>query len=216
MRCLLSFGVLIAANVSVAEAASDHQKTIYLLLVKPPNDAAHQGMIAWSQLFSNNRDTLLSGLQSPNNERYWVSVYSKEVPAASRRELQAWWSVSESYISLSAVATQDDKITAIDNDIYLGDLAGALSDPFLHVTQEITPRSYRISRDALAIITLYAYAMDIARNLPVSSSQGPVCAALSRANLFWDGLTNEVHVDLQLLHERVVAELASRRCGPSP
>ena len=58
--------------------------------------------------------------------------------------------------------------TLVENYIYLGSLKGSLAIPYVHISQDVRPDRYKITRDALDAVTLYAYAMAVAKALPES------------------------------------------------
>jgi hypothetical protein len=104
--------------------------------------------------------------------------------------------------------------TVVDNDIYLGDFKGSLTKPYLHMEQKVEPSLYVVTRDAFAAVTLYAYAMAIAKTSPEDSSRYLVCRILDRANLYRNqGLDAETQNRLADMFRAISSELELRACG---
>jgi len=114
---------------------------------------------------------------------------------------------------LSTVGRFGGQSTFVDNDIYLGDLKGSLPIPYVHISQEILPGRYQIAREALAAVTLYAYAMAVASTSP--DNRYGVCRPLAQAYMYKDrdDLDPEARGHLQNLFRAISAELESRSCG---
>lgn len=205
----------IASNASEA-VHSNPDSVVFLLAVTPADDVARKGISSWVQLFRNNIGVLLTGIGSSDDISPSIAaniqVIYKELPTVSRSDLKAWWESAHSLSTLSAVATQDEKSTFVDNDIYLGDLKGTLTDAYLHVTQELKPGRYKLSRDALAIVTLYTYAMDAIKTKQTGSHLHSACLALGKAYLYQDDLDIQTKLDLDTLLSAVATALEKLDC----
>jgi hypothetical protein len=127
--------------------------------------------------------------------------------------LESSFSRQPSLQVLSTVGRFAGQSTFIENDIYLGDFKGTLSLPYVHISQEVLPGRYKITREALAAVTLYAYAMAIARASP-ETSRFAVCQVLDRANMYKSSdLDDEARRSLDKLFIAIASELEARACG---
>src|SRR5690349_10428655 len=61
----LLVGAVFLTMLSSEARSGDTDRFIFLLLVKPPDDATRNAMISWSQLFGNNLGVILSELSQP-------------------------------------------------------------------------------------------------------------------------------------------------------
>jgi hypothetical protein len=212
--------VLAASAVGSARAldSTDTSRIILLLVVKPPDENAEKGVRSWIQLFQNNVRDLLSDFSSSGvgaGRGIKVEVATRDVVDTPKPNvLEASFGQQPSLQVLSTVGTYGGQSTLVDNDIYLGDFKGSLSDPYVHISQQILPGDYAITREALAAVTLYAYAMAIAKASPPDGSRFAVCQVLDRANMYRNNnLDPKARGGLEKLFRAIPAELEARACG---
>jgi hypothetical protein len=215
---ILLTAVLAASDAGLARAADNTSRIILLLVVKPPDENAERGVRSWIQLFQNNVRDLLSDFSSSGSGAgggIKVEVTTKDVVDTPRQNvLEASFGQQPSLQVLSTVGTYGGQSTLVDNDIYLGDFKGSLSDPYVHISQRILPGEYAITREALAAVTLYAYAMAIAKTSPPGRNRFAVCQVLDRANMYRNSdLDPKARGGLAKLFEAIPAELEARACG---
>src|SRR5581483_2431029 len=175
-----------------------------------------KGVISWIQSFKNNIRYLLADF-SPGGSasRYGLKVVvtTQNVDDIDQDMLEASFARQPSLQALSTVGRYAGQSTFVDNDIYLGDFKGSLSIPYLHISQEILPGRYKITRAAPAAVTLYASAMAIAKTAPPEGNRFAVCQILDRANMYKDSdLDAEARGYLQNLFRAISAELEERAC----
>jgi len=209
--------VLIAlpsASAIAAATASDSTRVILLFVVNAPDENAKKGVISWIQSFKNNVRYLLADF-SPTlgGSAIKVVVTTENVDDVDPDMLESSFSRQPSLQVLSTVGRFAGQSTFIENDIYLGDFKGTLSLPYVHISQEVLPGRYKITREALAAVTLYAYAMAIARASP-ETSRFAVCQVLDRANMYKSSdLDDEARRSLDKLFIAIASELEARACG---
>jgi hypothetical protein len=217
LAAILLTAVLAASATGPARAADnpDTSRIILLLVVKPPDENAEKGVRSWIQLFQNNVRDLLSDFSSSATRGIKVEVATRDVPDTPRQNvLEASFGQQPSLQVLSTVGTYGGQSTLVDNDIYLGDFKGSLSDPYVHISQQILPGQYAITREALAAVTLYAYAMAIAATAPPERSRFAVCQVLDRANVYRNSdLDPKARSGLEKLFRAIPVELEARACG---
>lgn len=207
------------SGVAAKNAFADGKNIIYFILITPPNPQAREGMISWFQFFRNNIDALVAGLRSPkdltpNPDASDIDVRSQEVVSADRNDLVAWWHSAPRVLhALRAVTFQSENSTIIDADIYLGSLKGSLNDAFVHINQVVVMSKYRVNRDAVSIITLYAYAMSKVQEQKDPKDNYLICQALEKAYLYRDGLDDELRAELANLLQALVDGLQIYKCG---
>jgi hypothetical protein len=213
---LATFLLIVAVGSQVRPSAAD-DRVVFILLVQSPDENAKSGMISWSQRFGNNLGVLLADIpmttSTVSGGRSNVVIRRVDVAdPVPRSELESRWRSARSLHAVSAVAVQDGKITIIDNDIFLGELKGDLESGYIHVVQEITPQSYQVSRDAIAVVTLYALAIDLIKGLPPGGNQHAICATLEKANLYRNDLTEGLRQGLEPLLRAIQNNLEVRGC----
>ena len=191
-------------------------RIVWLFVLNAPNENAKNGVVSWAQAFKNNVSSLLTeasaGLGAKNYIK--VSVNREFVDDIDRDGLEEKFTKSSSLQSLATVATFDGKSTFVDIDIYVGNLKGKLNEPFLHLSQEVVTGRYQISREALAVITLYTYAMAIAEILPPEINRLGVCQVLERAYQYNRNQLDAIaRKDLEPLFTAISSDLAARACG---
>jgi hypothetical protein len=212
--------IVLAAIKSVAAQTPDNAESnrlILIYIVIPPDQNAKNGVESWLQAFENNLRSLLSEFTSGNSSKgpiIKVRLSTENVNRVNSDMLQSSFSRQPTLQVLSTVGRFGGQSTFVDNDIYLGDLKGSLSDPFVYISREIQPESYKVTREALAAVTLYAYAMAIAKILPPESNRYQVCRVLDRANMYKDrDLGADTRDHLKNLFAAVSTELEARSCG---
>jgi hypothetical protein len=212
--------VLAMSTISsvLADTTGGASRVILLFVVNPPDDNAKKGVIAWIQSFKINLRHLLTDYSSTTantNPVFNVVVNSEnvdDVPADDT--LESSFNRQPSLQVLSAVSQFSGQSTTVTNDIYLGDLKGSLAKPYVYISRQIQPLQYASTRDALAIVTLYAYAMALAKALPQDNSRYVVCRVLDQANMYkGEDLGADVQNYLQDLFRAISLELESRTCG---
>jgi hypothetical protein len=201
-----------------AAALEVERRAISLLLVQSPDNEADNGLLIWSTLFKRNLGVLLSDISAPLNNAPGtairdVYVRTISVSDANRDDLRQWWLNAPSLQSISVFATKLEGSVSIDNDIYLGTLHGTLPDQFIHFSQDITPTKYKITRDALAIVTLYTYAMDLASVTTHLPSAGSLCRALSKAHSYQIGVDQALRAELATLFSAIDKALDQHKCA---
>jgi len=219
---LLAF-VLAVLPVGRARATdgADQSRSIVVFVVNPPDDNAKKGVTSWIQSFKNNIRYLLADFSpgGPSTNRgIKVVVTTENVDDIDQDTLETSFGKQPSLQVLSTVGRYAGQSTFVENDIYLGDFKGSLNIPYVHISQEILPGRYKITREALAVVTLYAYAMAIAKSIaPTSSPDGnriAVCQVLDRANMYRDSdLDPEARNYLENLFRAISTELEARACG---
>jgi hypothetical protein len=209
--------VLIAlpsAAALAAASASDSTRVIVLFVVTAPDENAKKGVISWIQSFKNNVRYLLADFSPAlGGSAIKVAVTTENVDDVDPDMLESSFSRQPSLQVLSTVGRFAGQSTFIENDIYLGDFKGTLSLPYVHISQEVLPGRYKITREALAAVTLYAYAMAIAKASP-EISRFAVCQVLDRANMYKSSdLDDEARRSLDKLFIAIASELEARACG---
>jgi hypothetical protein len=211
--------VILAAALPIAPAhAQDAEaRVILLFVVNPPDENAKKGLISWIQSFKNNIRFLLADSSAGGSQatrRIKVVVTTEDVDDVNPDMLEASFTRQPSLQVVSTVGRYAEQSTFVDNQIYLGDLKGSLPIPYVQISQEILPGRYKISREAVAVVTLYTYALAMEKVLPPDSSRVAVCRVLDRANMYKDSdLDREARSNLQNLFIAISAELEARACG---
>jgi hypothetical protein len=211
---LLAVMVAASQGGTARAESNDGSRLILLFVVNPPDDNAKKGVVSWIQSFKNNVRYLLADSTgtSDSGRNIKVIVSTENVDDVTPDMLEASFGRQPSLQVLSTVGRFGGQSTFVDNDIYLGDLKGSLAIPYVHISQEILPGRYQITREALAAVTLYAYAMAVANTSP--DNRYGVCRALDQANMYKDrDLDPEARGHLQNLFRAISAELESRSCG---
>jgi hypothetical protein len=211
--------VVLEASSAIAAPAPDNadkSRVILLLVVADPQ--AKDGIQRWIFWFKNNVRSLLEDFASGGSSAasgMSVDVVTEDVnEPAKPNVLEASFARQPSLQVLSTVATfvPAGRSTLVDNEIYLGDFKGSLATPYVHFAQSILPGDYEITREALAAVTLYAYAMAIAKASP--GSRFAVCQALDQANMYRNGvLEPKARARLENLFGAISTELEARACG---
>jgi len=202
------------ASARAEEAASSNQRVILLYVVTPPDENARSGMKSWRQLFDNNIRYLLATASPEASRSIKVVVAWENVDEMNQDNLEASFWRQPSLQVLTAVGTYADQATFVDNQVFLGDLKGSLAIPFVQLSHRVQPGQYKIAREALAAVTLYAYAMAIEKVLPPERSRFPVCQVLDRANMYKDAdIGSDAREALRSLFRAIAAELEARACG---
>lgn len=209
-------GLLVAISAISFAHAQDDKNRVVLLLVAVPDQNARNDVNTWILLFKNNIRFLLtssSSVGSSASRVINVIVRSENVDDIDADLLEASYGKQPSLQVLSTVGTHVNQATSVDTQIYLGDLKGSLADPYLKFSQKILREDYKITREALAAVTLYAYAMAVAKMLPPETSRFSVCQILDRANMYKGSVLDSTRSDLDSLFRAISAELEARACG---
>jgi hypothetical protein len=213
--------VILAATSPITSARAvdeaDASRAILLFVVNPPDENAKKGVIAWIQAFKNNIRYLLADSSSEGSRlsrSIKVVVTTENVDDVDPDMLEASFARQPSLQVLSTVGRYAEQSTYVDNQIYLGDLKGSLPIPYVQISQEILPGRYKITREAVAVVTLYAYAMAMEKVMPAEGNRFAVCRILDRANMYRQSdLDPEARSNLQNLFKAISAELEARACG---
>ncbi len=214
--------ILIVAAVQTTAPARAHGRSgavrvILQYVVNPKDDNAKRGVTAWIQAFKNNLRYLLADFTSDasdGNPAITIRMTSKGVDDFDPDKLKDSFQSQSSLQVISTVSWYSGTSTVVDNDIYLGDFKGSLSKPYLHVEQKVEPSLYVVTRDAFAAVTLYAYAMAIAKTDSEDRSRYLVCRILDRANLYKnEGLDADTQVRLADMFKAISFELELHSCG---
>ena len=211
--------VLAAIKSTAAQTPGNPELTriILIYVVVPPDQNAKNGVESWLQTFENNLRALLADFSSGNTAGgpvIKVRVSTENVNRVNSDLLESSFGRQPSLQVLSTVGRYGGQSTFVDNDIYLGDLKGSLNDPFVYISREIQPESYKVTREALAAVTLYAYAMAVAKISPPESNRYQVCRVLDRVNMYKNqDLGAETRDYLKNLFAAISAELETRSCG---
>ncbi|QIG91131.1 hypothetical protein [Bradyrhizobium sp. 6(2017)] len=188
-----------------------------LFVINTPDQNAMNGVTEWIKAFKNNLRFLLADFDSENpgaDPVFKVQLVSKNVETADTDLLESSFQTQPSLQVLSTVGRYAGQSTFVDNDIYLGDLRGRLKAPYVHFSREIAPGLYSINREALAVVTLYAYGMALAKALPADSSRYVICKVLDRANMYRDrDLGADMKMYFDELFKAISYELEARACG---
>jgi hypothetical protein len=200
-----------------ADTSTEAVRVILLFVVNPPDDNAKKGVISWIQSFKNNLRYLTADFSSGGPDAgpiIKVLLSSKNVDDVDPDVLKDSFESKSSLQVLSTVSRYTGEATVVDNDIYLGDFKGSLAVPYVYISREIKPSLYAVTREALAVVTLYAYAMAIAKTSPNDGNRYLVCKVLDRANMYKDrDLGTDVRTYLEDLFRAISAELELRACG---
>jgi hypothetical protein len=214
----MAFFATLAPGAARAQANADANRVILLFVVNPPDENAKKGIIAWAQSFKINIRFLLADFlvgSSGTAPLFKVLINSQNVEdVPDQGVLETSFDHQPSLQVVSAVGQYSGKSTIVTNDIYLGNLKGSLAQPYVFVSREIQPQQYANTRDALAVVTLYAYAMALAKASQQDSSRYLICKVLDRANTYKGqdlGLTAKPYLDD--LFKAISAELELRSCG---
>jgi hypothetical protein len=209
---------LAASAAGRARAIDNTDASRIILLLVVGDDKARDGIKSWINLFQNNVQSLLDDFSlggSGSGGGINVDVVTKDVKEpAKRNELEASFAQQPSLQVLSTVGTYGGQSTLVDNEIYLGDFKGSLTVPYVHFAQTVVPGQFKITREALAVVTLYAYAMAIAKISPPDRSRFVVCQVLDRANMYRNSdLDPDARSRLENLFRAISTELEARACG---
>jgi hypothetical protein len=217
LAALLLAVLAVASPVAPAHAQDGDARVILLFVVNPPDENAKKGLVSWIQSFKNNirfllADSAADGSRASRNIK--VVVTTENVDDVNPDMLETSFTKQPSLQVVSTVGRFNDKSTFVDNQIYLGDLKGSLPIPYVQISQEILPGRYKITREAVAVVTLYTYALAMEKVLPPDSSRFAVCRVLDRANMYKDSdLDPEARGNLASLFIAISTELEARSCG---
>jgi hypothetical protein len=218
--------LLLVATTSIAlcggvcaDNASAAKRVILLFVVNSPDPNAKSSMQSWVQAFQINLRHVLGDFSSATTDPVisidFRSQSVDDVPADSM--LASSFDSQPSLQVLSAVGQVAGQSTFVENDIYLGDLKGSLAKPYIFLSREIVPKDYARARDAITVVTLYAYAMALAKALPQDNRGYIVCRILDQAHVYGpkgtQALGDDVQGYLDVLFHAISAELESRSCG---
>jgi hypothetical protein len=215
LAALLLLIVLSAAAAAPSRAADESSRVILLFVVKPLDEPSRKGVESWYQLFEISISSLLADFSGGSDPKgsIEVRVLRENVETISRDVLEASFGRQPSLQVLKTVGASGGDSTLIVNDIYLGEFKGSLKRAYVYLSRKVIPFEYKITREALAAVTLYAYAMAIAKISP-EKTRFTVCKALDRANMYRNGeLDPEVRKNLEDLFRAISAELEARSCG---
>ena len=183
-----------------------------LLFVTNPSEKAKDGWIFWIKSFQIGLRYLMSDFATAGSDASLtikVVLTSKQVDDVIDPDVLKNSFESSSHLEVpSTLGLYAGQWTIVKNDVYLGDFKGSLSDPYVYISREITPEMYAITREALAAVTLYAYAMAIAKMLPEDGNPILVCRVLARANRYKDqSMGAEMEASLDGLFKAISTEL---------
>ncbi len=218
LAAILMTLLAISAFATRANADDEASRVILLFVVNPPDDNAKKGIIAWLQSFKINVRFLLADFPagaSGASPIFKVVVNSQNVEDVPGQDvLETSFAHQPSLQVVSAVGQFSGQSTIVTNDIYLGDLKGSLPQPYVFISREIQPQQYANTRDALAVVTLYAYAMALAKISRQDANRYLICKVLDRANMYKGqelGLNAKNYLDS--VFKAISAELELRACG---
>jgi hypothetical protein len=207
-----------ASMLGTARAADNSGATriILLFIVNPPDENSRRGVESWIQLFDINVQSLLADFSSGGPDAgasIKVVINRKNVDNIDQDGLEASFGQQSSLQVLKTVGASSGESTLVVNQIYLGDFKGRMSGPYVYISRKVIPLDYKIAREALAVVTLYAYAMAVATISP-DTSRFTVCRVLDRANMYRNNdLDPDVRNSLENLFRAISAELEARTCG---
>lgn len=214
---LLTAMLAVVAPTAGAAQPATPSRVILMFIVKPPADEARRDVLSWIQTFKNNVRSLLADLQGRpgSTPAIKIVVSTEDVDDVVDADiLKNSFGRQPSLQILSTVASYSAPSTRVDNDIYLGDLKGSMADPFIHISTEIQPAQYKQTREALAAVTLYAYAMAIAQTSSADQNRIPVCNILDTAYKYREGkFEADTQRRLANLFDAIHTELQVRECG---
>jgi hypothetical protein len=205
-----------AALPALGWAADNSTRIILLFVINPPDESSRRGVESWIQLFDINIQSLLADFASSGPDvsaSIKVLISRKNVDSIDQDGLEASFGQQASLQVLKTVGASSGESTLVVNQIYLGDLKGRMSVPYVFISRKVIPLDYKITREALAVVTLYAYAMAVAAIAP-ENSRFTVCRVLDRANMYrTSDLDPDVRSSLENLFRAISAELEARTCG---
>ena len=217
LSAVLAFALAFALPATgPVSAQTGPTRVILLFVIKTPDENAMKGVAAWILAFKNNLRFLLADFTNETagtDPVIKVLLTSKDVETADADFLQSSFSTQPTLQVLSTVGRYAGQSTFVDNDIYLGDLRGRLKDPYVHFSREIQPGLYSITREALAVVTLYAYGMALAKAAPEASSRYVVCRVLDRANMYKD---RDLGADMKMYFDELFRAISSCLLYTSP
>jgi len=210
----------LAASTSLGAAPAveilEPNRVILLLVVNPTDDLAKKDVTTWLRAFRYNIDHLLGDFAlggSARNQGIRIVVNQEIVEDVNVDKLSNSFDRQPSLHVLSALGTNVGNSTLVESYIYLGSLKGSLTIPYVHISQDVRPDRYKVTRDALDAVTLYAYAMAVANALP-DKNRFVVCRVLARANTYRNSeLDTDARRQLDGLFAAISAELEARTCG---
>lgn len=212
-RLLCPILLIFSAGHVTADPADN--RYVFIISPKPPSDIAKQGLDAWVLMLSNNSRSLLQDVAN----RPVSVVFRLHEGLLENDTLESWWKTQRSLFAVGAVAVsnnEDKDSTYIDSDVFLGDLKGDLERPYLHFGQAIRPNGYQSSRDALAILTLYTYSVDLTKGLKAGDNPHAACLPLQKANLYERDLDAATAAGLKPLLTAIRSGLDRLACGGKP
>jgi hypothetical protein len=191
-------------------------RVILLFVINPPDENSRKGVDAWYQLFDINMQGVLAEFTSGGPDAgvsIKVMINRKDVPNIDQDGLEASFGEQPSLQVLKTVGASSGDATLVVNQIYLGDFKGKMNVPYVYISRKVIPLDYKIAREALAVVTLYSYAMAVA-TIAGDNSRVTVCRVLDRANMYQkNDLDPEVRTSLENLFRAISAELEARACG---
>lgn len=201
---------------SVAQANTQGQQprlSVWMFRVQSQDEAAKSGFNEWHSLLSNNLPSLakLASSGATYLEKLSFDGTDRQEPPTLDL-IRTRWNEARALQVLSAVSLRDKDVTIIDSQVFLGDLRGHLPSDFLHVRQRVVTSDYRITRDSIALVTLYALAMDSER---LKRQAAITCGLLSEARSIADDL-NLKKLELESLGIAIKTSLKTNACGARP
>jgi hypothetical protein len=191
-------------------------RVILLFVITPQDKDSEKGLAQWIQLFDISIHGLLAEFSSSGPDASTsikVLIDRKDVPRIDQDALEASFGQQPSLQVLKTVGASSGEATLVANEIYLGDFKGRMSVPYVYISRKVIPPDYKITREALAVVTLYAYAMAVAAISP-DNRRFTVCRVLDRANMYRNSdLDPDVRSSLENLFRAISAELEARTCG---
>jgi hypothetical protein len=214
---LVLFILALPAAIAPASALENDGKTriVLLFVVKPPDENSRRGVESWYQLFEINIRSLLSDVSGGGPDaRINVVISRQNVDDMSGNTLEESFGRQPSLQVLKTVGAAGGDATLVVNQIYLGEFKGSLDEPYVYLSRKVIPFDYKITREALAAVTLYAYAMAVAKVAPEKSARFAVCRILDRANMYKSSdLDPDARGSLENLFRAISTELEARACG---
>lgn len=164
MAILSVFAVMLACAAEAIAQPQGPRLTIWMFRVPTEDKDAQRGFNDWYNLFSNNLSFTAKGAVSGATFLDGLRVGGEDPKQSPADEvLKRRWDEVSALQVLSAVSLRDANATVIDSRIFLGKLQGELPSDWLHIRQRVVATNFSVNNDAIALVTLYALAMDSQR-----------------------------------------------------
>lgn len=205
---------LLLGSVGYANAQDEPPRlTVWFFRVQAPNPAAKIGFDEWQSLFSNNFATFAKRAASGATYLEGLNFDGADTLTPPNLDImrRRWREVGALQV-IGPVSVQDHGATLISSTIFLGDLQGTLPSDFLDVRQRVITSDYKVTRDSIALVTLYALAMDAER---LKRQAAITCGLLSEARTIAADL-NLKKLKLEPLGTAINTSLKNNACGARP